>query len=89
VTGITTGIPFAQALAEARAQRDTIHGHPSKTLLDDQERTQQITVCGECGRMRTILWMIGDIWYCRNCKHTGMKRPTQIALTGRRKHRHG
>ena len=83
-------MPFAQALAEARAQRETIQGHLIWDLIIEQERVQQIMVCGECGTMRSILWLLGDIWYCRNCKHTGMKRPTQIALTqGRRKHRHG
>lgn len=34
-----------------------------------------ITVCAECGEMRSVLWLTKDRWYCRSCKAAGAKPP--------------
>ena len=33
-----------------------------------------ITVCAECGEMRSVLWLTEDRWYCRNCKRVKTDR---------------
>ena len=58
-----------------------ISGHPTLELepIGDGEPVV-ITVCAECGEMRSVLWLTGDRWYCRNCKHIGENRPTMYPI---------
>lgn len=53
-----------------------IKGHPVLEL-DPAEGSEPvvITVCSECGEMRTILWLDRDRWYCRSCRAAGAKPP--------------
>jgi translation initiation factor 2 beta subunit (eIF-2beta)/eIF-5 len=54
-----------------------IEGHPSLEL----DNGNVITVCVECGQMRTILWLLGDRWYCTQCKAKGENRPKVIPIS--------
>jgi hypothetical protein len=62
----------------------TVSGHPS--LVADREALGfklpplTITVCAECGKMRSVLFLSKDRWYCTGCRKSGDARPTQIAL---------
>jgi len=62
----------------------TIDGHPE---LETENPQVMITVCSECGFMRSILFLVGDRWYCTKCKKEGTAAPTVIPLTGRRARR--
>jgi len=55
----------------------TINGHPEM----EPEGNTAITVCVECGQLRTILWLLGDRWYCTKCKTEGVNRPTVIPIS--------
>jgi hypothetical protein len=52
----------------------TIDGHPVLEL-EGSDNPVLITVCAECGEMRTILWLTDDRWYCRTCRAAGSKPP--------------
>jgi hypothetical protein len=54
----------------------TVNGHPTLEL----DNGVAITVCVHCGRMRTVLWLLGDRWYCTQCKAKGETRPKLIAI---------
>lgn len=53
-----------------------IKGHP-ELLLEPLEGSEPvvITVCAECGEMRTVLWLTEDRWYCRSCRAAGVRPP--------------
>lgn len=65
-----------------RLQADgvTIQGHPTTPLLDGDgnETGQLITVCADCGSVRTIIMLVHDRWYCSKCRSEG--RITQTAV---------
>ena len=50
---------------------NVIDGHPAVELANGD----LITVCAECGQMRTILFLDGDRWFCTKCKTEGATRP--------------
>jgi hypothetical protein len=53
-----------------------ISGHPEEPLLDGQGNLiQMITVCAQCGKWRTILFLTADRWYCSNCRFEGKLPP--------------
>ena len=53
-----------------------ITGHPTLPLLDDHgDQIDTVTVCGNCGELRTILILTGDRWYCSKCRAEGRSRP--------------
>lgn len=61
----------------------TIKGHPELELPDSLGGGQSvfITVCAECGAMKSVLWLDGDRWYCRVCRNTGSARPTMVPVS--------
>jgi len=53
-----------------------VSGHPTAELQSAEGGDPVvITVCAECGRMRTVLWLNGDRWFCINCRAEGAKPP--------------
>lgn len=54
----------------------TIQGHPS-LLLDTGPQTPPtlVTVCAECGQLRTILFLSKDRWFCTRCRTGGAAPP--------------
>ena len=58
-----------------------VDGHPALELPNAQDNPVTITVCCECGEMRTVLWLSGDRWFCSKCKAQGDSRPTMIPLS--------
>mgnify|MGYP000880015588 CR=1 FL=1 len=76
----------------ADADAATIAGHPSQTIVSRDASTFEVSVCAECGSLRSILWLLGDRWYCRTCRSSGEGRPTAIPVTNpsrNRSRRHG
>ncbi len=57
----------------------TVKGHPEISLEVDGVETL-ITVCAECGQMRTILFLTGDRWYCSKCRAEGAAPPNLYPL---------
>ena len=56
----------------------TIQGHPEEALLNEQgEVITMLTVCCECGALRSILFLSRDRWYCSACRVEG-KAPPQL-----------
>ena len=53
-----------------------ISGHPVRELylVADQDPVL-ITVCAECGQLRTILFLSKDRWFCFKCKTEGAFAP--------------
>ena len=49
----------------------TVHGHPEGLAVNPTGQENRITLCSECGALRTILWLTGDRWYCRSCRAEG------------------
>jgi hypothetical protein len=41
-----------------------------------------ITVCAECGRMRTVLFLDGDRWFCVGCRAEGATAPNYFPSNG-------
>lgn len=58
----------------------TIAGHPEIVTESDTQKIR-ITVCSECGTMRSVLWLSTDRWYCRSCKAEGAGKTTLIPLS--------
>lgn len=59
-----------------------IDGHPSIILPSDASGNQiMITVCAECEKMRTVLFLHEDRWFCTNCRNEGVVAPTMVPLT--------
>jgi hypothetical protein len=59
----------------------TIQGHPAVAAHRPHAPALQITVCAGCERMRTILFLSRDRWFCTACREEGDARPTQIPLS--------
>jgi len=61
---------------------ETISGHPALELesSDPNAPPVVITVCAECGEMRTVLWLDKDRWYCRSCRAEGASPPNMFPL---------
>lgn len=59
----------------------TIQGHPGIEYQSADGRELRISVCSECGELKTILWLSGDRWYCRSCRAEGVEAPTVIPVT--------
>ncbi len=59
----------------------TVLGHPEVTAVNEEGRKMRISVCAECGELRTILWLTGDRWYCRSCRAEGAGKSTLIPVT--------
>jgi len=56
----------------------TIEGHPEEALLNEQGKViTMLTVCCECGALRSILFLERDRWYCSVCRVEG-KAPPQL-----------
>jgi hypothetical protein len=49
----------------------TISGHPVLELGGGT----LITVCAECGQMRTILFLDRNRWFCTQCRANGAAAP--------------
>lgn len=65
----------------------TIGGHPAVAAIPNSGRAFNLTVCAECGRMRTVLFLSRDRWYCTACRNSGDARPTTIPMSlGGRRH---
>lgn len=58
----------------------TIKGHPEIPLVHEQGPPTTITVCANCERMRTVLFLSRDRWFCTACRAEGDARPTMIPL---------
>lgn len=58
-----------------------IDGHPVAELylVPEQEPTL-ITVCANCGHMRTILFLSKDRWFCFTCKTEGASAPNLFPI---------
>jgi len=59
----------------------TISGHPSIPIYTTIHGPPTlITVCAECGKMRTILWFDEDRWFCTACKTEGATAPNLFPI---------
>lgn len=58
----------------------TINGHPALTLEHDAGPPTLLTVCAECGRLRTILFLDRDRWFCTGCRTEGATAPNLYPL---------
>jgi ribosomal protein S27AE len=48
---------------------EVIGGHPEQPLLDGAgELITMLTVCAQCGAVRSILFLTEDRWYCSKCR---------------------
>lgn len=57
----------------------TIQGHPVIPLFGaNGDVIKMITVCSECGSLRTIIMLVGDKWYCSACRTEGNTRNTKM-----------
>lgn len=59
----------------------TIGGHPTVEAVPSSGPAFAVTVCAECERMRTVLWLSRDRWYCTACRNQGDARPTTIPMS--------
>lgn len=60
---------------------NTIQGHPYTEAFLPDGGAVRLTVCGECERMRTILFLSKDRWLCTSCRNEGVKNPESVNLT--------
>ena len=59
-----------------------IDGHPTLELVNDQGDTiQLLTVCAECGQVRSILFLTRDRWYCTSCRTEGKAPPRMFPVS--------
>ena len=58
----------------------TIDGHPSIELPNASDNPVVVTVCCECGAMRSVLWLSADRWYCRECRVVADNRPKMFPI---------
>ena len=58
----------------------TIKGHPEIVMPNFADNPVTITVCSGCGRMRSILWLDKDRWFCNNCRAEGSARPSMFPI---------
>lgn len=70
------------AAADYQPYPDEIQGHPVRELYlaADTEPTL-ITVCANCGQMKTILFLSKDRWFCFQCKSEGQTKPQLYPVT--------
>jgi hypothetical protein len=56
---------------------DEIEGHPHLSLHinGNEQPPTLLTVCAECGNLRTILFLSKDRWFCFTCKTEGASVP--------------
>lgn len=60
----------------AAAADPTIGGHPAVELFTSVHGPPTlITVCANCGAMRTILFLDKDRWFCTRCRTEGAAAP--------------
>lgn len=53
-----------------------IKGHPTTVLVAyDTGAPTLLTVCASCEKVRTILFLNGDRWYCSHCRNSGDAKP--------------
>lgn len=53
----------------------TINGHPTLELDNGRSQPTLITVCAQCGNMRTIIFLRRDRWFCFQCLTEGAIPP--------------
>jgi ribosomal protein L37AE/L43A len=53
----------------------TIHGHPAVVFEHEAAPPTLLTVCAECGQLRTILFLARDRWFCTRCRAEGAAPP--------------
>jgi hypothetical protein len=54
-----------------------INGHPA--IMGDNGIL--ITVCANCGEMRTILFLSKDRWFCTKCRVEGATAPNLYPIS--------
>ena len=52
-----------------------INGHPGIVMPSDNGQPVLLTVCAECGELRSILFLDEDRWFCTRCRAEGASRP--------------
>lgn len=58
-----------------------IAGHPTAELFQTSDGPPTlITVCAECGRFRTVLFLSRDRWFCTQCRAEGAARPKMFPI---------
>ena len=57
------------------AEPQVIRGHPTLELVTSAPEPTLITVCANCGHMRTVLFLTKDRWMCFRCKTEGATAP--------------
>jgi hypothetical protein len=59
------------------SETGVIDGHPVRflQLSDPDLQPVIITVCANCGEMRTILFLSRDRWLCTKCRVEGVSAP--------------
>jgi hypothetical protein len=59
----------------------TIEGHPHAIGINPENgQESRITLCSECGELRTILWLTGDRWYCHTCRNSGVANSKVVPI---------
>lgn len=61
-------------------QREIV-GHPALEAVTEEGRKMRITVCSDCGAIRSILYLSKDRWLCTSCRSEGDARPTQVPVS--------
>jgi hypothetical protein len=51
-----------------------ISGHPS-SIWETDEGPKLVTLCAGCGRLRSIIFLDRDRWFCMQCKSEGAHAP--------------
>jgi hypothetical protein len=65
-------------VAEANYERhlDEVEGHPVREVyLAAETEPTLITVCAQCGHMKSIIFLSKDRWFCFQCKTQGETKP--------------
>lgn len=58
-----------------------IDGHPVLELEPEiGSDPVVITVCANCGEMRSVLWLTQDRWFCRSCRAEGVNVPNMYPI---------
>jgi hypothetical protein len=58
-----------------------IGGHPTIELDTGNGQATLITVCANCGEMRTILFLAKDRWFCTKCRIEGVTVPNLYPIS--------
>ena len=62
--------------AEPQRHPHEIAGHPEVELVrSGSTQPTLITVCANCGELRTVLFLAKDRWFCLRCKTEGAAPP--------------